>query len=708
LSNIPRGQVNPRNDTLLDKGALPVEDLAKLAQRESKRPRQIYQVHRWFARRFGSAFRALLVAAALPDGSDFWSGYYNGVSLYGYTILDPFVGGGTSLVEARRLGADVIGFDIDSVACAITQFETQISTIPKLNNALDILKHEVGSQLAPYYRTKDREGNIRDVLHYFWVQIIYCVHCGEIIEAHPHYQLAYEAEGTKQWVFCPNCHEVYELNRSETHFYCKNCSLEVSIQNGPIKFGKLTCPYCNYKEHLINVAARTGIPPQWRLFALEALELSLGKKRRSMKQRSFYPVTEYDKSLIERTSLDLKKRIGPSDFLEWIPSRYIPKENRSDYRLLKYGYSYYHELFNNRQLLHLSLLAEAIDKLDEPVRKAMVIAFSDHLTTNCMMASYAFGWRRLAPLFSIRAYRHITRPVEINPWLDGIGRGTFPNAVHQIQRAIDWSHSPKEPLLQGDFCQVKDYISISETDNKPIAKIIHRNSQDLNVIETESVDLILTDPPYFDNISYSELSDFFLPWLQEFNLIPMDIKSNLGFNENLSANSRDQPSFEKYQKSIAKCFLELERVLKPEGRVIFTYQHQTAGAWKAIASAIYDTKLTPIQVFPLLGDSGSGLHKHSGSSRWDAVFVLSKAEYRPSSRLELSREVIKAACNHYQKWVQRLGDNLPGCFGFADKRNFYRACIISGALGMFPDSGNYNKESELNDLLNNIPSFITR
>jgi hypothetical protein len=53
-----------------------------------------------------------------------------------------------------------------------------------------------------------------------------------------------------------------------------------------------------------------------------------------------------------------------------------------------------------------------------------MIAFSDHLTTSCMMTNYAFGWRRLAPLFSIRAFRHVPRPIELNPRLDGTGRGT--------------------------------------------------------------------------------------------------------------------------------------------------------------------------------------------------------------------------------------------------------------------------------------------
>src|SRR5579859_3890814 len=85
--------------TLLDAGYLPVEELAVLAMREGRRPRPIYQVHRWFARRFGSAFRALLTAAALPTGADFWSAYYNGTDWRGRRVLDPFVGGGTSIVE---------------------------------------------------------------------------------------------------------------------------------------------------------------------------------------------------------------------------------------------------------------------------------------------------------------------------------------------------------------------------------------------------------------------------------------------------------------------------------------------------------------------------------------------------------------------------------------------------------------------------------
>src|SRR3712207_2012312 len=73
--------------TMLDVGALPVEDLARLGARESWRPRPIYHTHRWFGRRLGTAFRALLTAAALPPHGDFWDAYYRGTSWVGRTVL---------------------------------------------------------------------------------------------------------------------------------------------------------------------------------------------------------------------------------------------------------------------------------------------------------------------------------------------------------------------------------------------------------------------------------------------------------------------------------------------------------------------------------------------------------------------------------------------------------------------------------------------
>ncbi|QIN77515.1 DNA methyltransferase [Rubrobacter marinus] len=658
-----------------------MEDLAVLASREGRRPRPIYGAHRWFARRFGSAFRALLTAAALPDGGDFWKSYYEGTDhWHGKTVLDPFVGGGTSVVEASRLGADVVGVDVDAVACAITRFETHAAEAPDLSPALTQLTEAVGEGLAPYYRTETAEGEDRIVLHYFWVQTVTCGNCAETVEAHPHHQLAYEAEGTRQWAFCPQCHGVQELPRGETELRCDGCVVTVPIQTGPVRYGRLTCPCCGSRERLIDVAARTGRPPEWRLFALETLETApTGKRSVPLSQRRFRPATDADLRVFESAERALRERAEPDGSLPWIPERRIPREGRADDRLLNYGYDKYSELFNARQLLHLSLLAEAVAGLGEPEREAVTLAFSDHLTTNCMMSHYAFGWRRLAPLFSVRAYRHVTRPVEINPWLDGTGRGTFPNAVHGVQRAIEFARQPKEPLVKGGFRPVSDSAAGAS------AEILHSNSRDLRGrLKDESVDLVLTDPPYLDNVAYSELSDFFLPWLQLLGLAAADGEEVAGFEENLAARGRDEAAIEEYASSLARSFREVARVLKADGRLVFTYQHGVAGAWHALASAMNEAGLRPIQVFPLLGDGNAGSHNHEGTSKWDAVFVaVEDGSATTTGPLKLSEAQSEHVRAHYGRWAKRLSKMTEGRFREADRRNFFRACLVAGALGMF-------------------------
>lgn len=690
--------------TLLDTGCLPVEDLAVLAFREGQRPRPIYQIHKWFARRFGSAFRALMTAASSTTEAEFWPNYYQGVDWRGKTVLDPFVGGGTSIIEALRLGADVIGVDVDVVACAITRFETRLHQLPDLAPTLETIKREIGQQLAPYYRTVIEDCEARDVLHYFWVQIVECHYCGNIVEAHPHYQLAYEAEGTKQWIFCPECHQIKQLDKTETHLHCERCNLTSLIEQGTVDYGKLTCPHCGKQERLIDVAVRTGQSPKWRLFALETLEPPFNKRTLPTSQRIFRPATEHDRKVLEDVQQALRKREKANGSLAWIPERVIPSEGRADSRPLSYGYRQYRELFNPRQLLHLSHLAQAIHQLPESTREAMAIAFSDHLTTNCMMTHYAFGWRRLAPLFSVRAYRHVTRPVEVNPWLDGTGRGTFPNTVRKIQNAVNWMNSPKEPLVSGGFRNVEVKTNDLSNPNQPSVSILHRNSKDLSLLKDSSVDLVLTDPPYFDNIAYSELSDFFLPWLQLFGLVPTNDESGLGFRENLAAKNREDKALFAFQDSLRICFAEITRVLKPDGRLIFTFQHQTAKAWAALAEAINGVGLLPIQLFPLLGDSAQGLHKHTGNSKWDAVFVMVKStDTKCESGLSLANDILQASQDHYFMWVNRLKILPTNGFERADCYNFYRACLVAGALGMFQSSNIDSRLKPLKELLGGTP-----
>ena len=115
------------NQTLLET-SFPIEKLYKLAVKEGNRKKPIYEMHKWWARRLGVNFRMLLISALLSSRryqSTLWKNFYENDIDFDIMVLDPFMGGGTTVVEANKLGLRTIGVDIDPVAWFITKKEVE-------------------------------------------------------------------------------------------------------------------------------------------------------------------------------------------------------------------------------------------------------------------------------------------------------------------------------------------------------------------------------------------------------------------------------------------------------------------------------------------------------------------------------------------------------------------------------------------------------
>lgn len=656
--------------TLLEHGAFPLHDLAAFAMREGRRPRAVYTAHKWFARRLATVFRALLIGAVSGPEDDFWSAYYGETSLRGLRVLDPFVGGGTSVVEASRLGASTFAVDVDPIACCVTRLELMAAEIPDLVDALHELQSTVGRQLEPHHRFRAADGQEYQVLHHFWVQVVTCSDCGLEFDAHPNYQLAHD--GRKQWVFCSSCGAIEVRHANHKSMRCGSCGARTAFQEAPVDYGKATCPGCGHREALIEVGRRTGTTPRWRQFAVEVLLQPDGGRPVPLDQRLFIPAGDEAAKRFEGASKTLAERKvdGPP-----FPDDRISNTDRFDTRLIDYGYRNWTELFNERQLLHLSLLSAAIQSYDEPVRTALAMAFSDHLTTNCMLTSYAAGWRRLTPLFSVRAFRHVPRPVELNPWADGSGRGSFPNTVRKLMRAAAYARAPKEPVRTGGFRAVASV----ESDEAPVVRC--GTSQNLSFLPDASVDLVLTDPPYFDNIAYSELAEFFLPWLKSLDVVRQDSGLEQVMLASLNGRREDPETLLGYASGLSGVFSEVARVLKPAGILVFSYRHLVPEAWVALAQALAPHAFQAVRVLPAPGEAGVGLHAHDGTGLWDAVFV-----FRRDARcvwqgrdLEIEPAQVERARAQAATWRTTLA-TAPLKFTRVDEMTIFRAALVAEAL----------------------------
>ena len=664
--------------SLLDASLLPVAELARIAMREGVRPRAAYQAHKWFARRFAVTARALLVAADSDQREEFWDAYYRGGGWEGQTVLDPFAGGGVMLLEASRLGADVKGVDVEPVAAAISSFQTRLRDLPDLSAALRGIVESVGAELAPFYESRDAHGHEEVLLHAFWVQVVECAGCGLAFDAHPTYRLAWDDAKCRQWIACEGCSEVLEAELGATSVRCV-CGAATVTSGGRLDAGVATCPGCGRRERLIENARRTGIP-SFRMFAVETLPK--GKERRTtISQRRLRAATPFN---IERyESAERRLRALQLRSPRTLPSGPIPVKGRSDDRLVDYGYTDYAQLFNARQRLHLGLLGREIRRLEGLEREALAVAFSDHLTTNNMMCAYAGGWRRLTPLFSIRAYRHIARPVEINPWLERNGRGTFPNAVRSVVRASEALKWPLEPTLEGGLRSVVDVPTGR-------AEIVCGDARHLAHVESASVDFVLTDPPYFDCISYSELGHFFSPWLSRFGLIRLRDHSVFPRGQIASA-ARSVASQRRFSARLAEAFREVRRVCRPDGRVVFTYQNLDGRGWYAVGQALARAGIVPMRVLPMYGDSSAGLHKHAQSVQWDAVLVCRLRGL--VRRLKIGHSARQSGAESAQRWADDLG-RKGLVFTEGDKVNLAYAATLVAALSVEPLIGTPHATSD--------------
>jgi adenine-specific DNA methylase len=291
--------------------------------------------------------------------------------------------------------------------------------------------------------------------------------------------------------------------------------------------------------------------------------------------------------------------------------------DRQDVRPLSYGIDSPIKLFSDRQLVVLgtamSWLRNA--ELSPGARRAVTLALSNTLTTNNKLCGYATDYGRLAPLFSVRGYPLPALPVELNPLHGEGGRGTIAQCLERVAHSADstvrrhsWSARAKGPEpVQMTFSRPQ----------KPARVICASASAEVG--EDDEVDLCVFDPPYFDYIAYSELSEFYRCWLETHEASGTPLLPH-----------GDDPA-ERFGLDLATCLRTSLSQLAPRRPLAFTYHSANTEAWRAIGIAMDDAKLAVTALWPVRSDGHMGHHSHPGNCEWDLVIVCRRlVETRPA------------------------------------------------------------------------------
>ncbi len=601
-----------------------VSMIAGLALREKQiqqNYRPVIGVHKWFARRPGTLFRGLILAefgnGALQDT------FFASNDLARRRIADPFMGGGTPLIEANRLGCDVHGFDVNPMSAWIVREEIQYLDVVAYERVARALLEALHEEIGRYYRTScPRYGDAEvAVKSFLWVKTIDCASCGESIDLFPGYLLAASRRHPQNVLVCSECGDLNEVIDPGEPGQCATCDAPLQ-QAGPARRGRCACPRCGYVN---SYPAKGTRPLDHRMFAIEYHN----HKRKTEHRGRFFKRPDAEDLARAEAAGARWKQLSAS----FVPDDPIPRGDETD-RLHRWGYTRYRDLFNARQLLGLELSGRLVSRVeDRRVRCALATNLSDLLRYQNLLCRYDTTALKALDIFSIHGFPVGLVQCESN--LLGIigengsnvGSGGWTNIIEKYAKAKRYCHEPFETRRVGSR-NVQVPISgewIGEQHNGR-QRTVGIRCADAREIEfpPQSLDAVFTDPPYFGNVQYGELMDFCYVWLRR--LVGNDAE---GFDrpstrspQELTGNVTEERGLDHFTEGLATAYSCMAHALKSGGPLTFTFHHNKLEAYYAVGIAILDAGLVCSASLPCPAEMGGSIHIHgTASSIIDTVFV---------------------------------------------------------------------------------------
>ena len=546
--------------------------------------------HKWWAQRLGTVFRSILVAAYSENSDEVVRRLNSGFELQNVRILDPFAGSGTTLVEAQKLGASSTGIDINPVA-GLVQRQALLCWDEQ------VLRRMMAEVEATYRREIDalhidREGN--PVLYYFWVAQARCPTCSEVVDLFSDYVFARHAYSRKHpeaRAVCPECGAIEQVDLSHRRLgRCRNG--HTMDAPAPVKRDTLTCRN-GHASRIID--ALGGVRPQFRMYA--KLTLREGRKR-------YESIDQFDLDLYQRAVQELKTHndriVLPTGKLE---------DGYNTRQAIRWGFDSWDKFFNARQLYCLGLLGAAVRDLEEsPEREALCTLFSGVLEFNNLFCSYkGEGTGAVRHMFSHHVLKPERTPLEAHPWGTPKSSGAFSTLFRsRILRAHDYKSDPHDIIVVDGETSRRREISRPLNSTMNDWEVIVGDSASLTH-DNETFDLIVTDPPYFNNVHYSELADFFHAWLRQ-------VKPHQDYDSTLSTTRTDREvqntDAALFGDALARVFKEGARVLRQEGMMVFSFHHGTISAWQEVIRALRDSGFTVTSIQPVKAEMSTSSTKN--------------------------------------------------------------------------------------------------
>ncbi|MBV5274824.1 MAG: DUF1156 domain-containing protein [Lamprocystis purpurea] len=594
----------------------------------------------------------------------------------GLTVLDPTSGGGSIPFEALRLGHRVIANELNPVATAILYAtldyparygQTLSDGIERWGQAmLADMRGQIAdlfppspiaephlSRLKSLFARIPAEGEpfLTEVLDGFlYTRQVTCPHCGGDAPLLNAFWLSKESGDPCGVRVVPEDGKV----RFETY--------QVKHGRGPngedpnaatVNRGTGQCVHCQQAidgEEIKRQACASAKHPapmpdhpdgwQDRLYAVVAvrvepkldskghpLRYTSGARKgeiKTTKVRYFRPPNPLDLAALTEAQRRLQGNWDAWDGPGLIPTENIDRCSNYDRGHRMYGEERWCDLFTPRQLLGHLTLTETLNRLKPEILAELG---PDH--GKAVMTYLQFAIDKGLDYNSRHTRWEYTR---------GVIKGTFGRHNYAIQ----WTFG--EMIFSGVSSgaawgleqAAKAYRELAElmapvsqgTGGAPPVTIINGTAAYMPQVQDASVDLVCMDPPYYDNVLYAELSDFFYVWHRRtlrdihpgvFNRRLTDKKAEAVANSARDGGAKGAKV--EYERLMGEIFRECRRTLKDEGLFTLMFNHKSQDAWETLTRSLIDAGWVITACFPVESEGENSMHQKDLAAAASSIFL---------------------------------------------------------------------------------------
>jgi putative DNA methylase len=559
-------------------------------------------------------------------------------------VLDPTAGGGSIPFEAARLGLSVFANDLNPVAALILKatVEWPIEFGAELKSEYARIANDFRKRLSKKLSNVYSQSGLPDQidLTYLWAHTVECPYCDGKVPLSPNWRLAPDGTGVR---LRPHVGAGPGTPGRCCEFEIVSSLPEQSL--GTVADGDGTCPFPDCGRVIdgdeIKRQAQSKLGDQ--LFAVVIKRRTetytkTGKRGRDKWVRDYRaPCPADDNTAIIRARLE--EKLPEWEAFDFIPSEEIPPGSKTT-EPKRYGMQWWRDFFTPRQLLchgtsvevYRELLSqEELEGSLSNVTKAAFVYLALALDTMFNYANRSGRWDVLKQTFRSIFDRHdfafCWSYCEMVPTVEGMG---YDWCIKKTAKAIDELIQLSRPDQKDD-----DLLSVGRRNSfvLPSIAVTCKSGDTLDHIANTSVDVIVIDPPYYDNVMYAELSDFFYVWLKRTagHVLPELFTRRLTDKDGEAV--ANPAKFEKqkgakalagrdYQERMSRIFEECRRTLKPNGIMTVMFTHKHTGAWDALTKGLIEAGFIITASWPINTEAEGSLHIKDKAAANSTIFLL--------------------------------------------------------------------------------------